>query len=206
MDFQINEEKKIVYEFKRLADIILLKKELIVNDKTYRFTEIEFYYYSKNHKDAFTHKHEYEAGKWRFHNQGLDITLKGKSGYGGILIRGIESNNTRFINGPRRVMFEIMKHLNPVNQCNNTIGIKDGKYIKEEIFETIRHELNNPIQKNICDNPSKYKNANYRFIIKPQLFDKKQFSGAEKIARKFNNKDLSFQFLGYNLKKNHDSR
>lgn len=203
MDYQIN-EKNIVSEFKRLADTILLKKELIVNDKTYRFTEIEFYYYSENHKDAYTHKHEYESGRWRFHNQGLDITLKGKSGYGGVLIRGIESKdkdkNKCFINGPRRVVFEIMKHLNSVNQCNNIIGIKNCKNQKEKIFETFRHGLNNPIQKDQCDNPTKYKNANYRFIIKPQLFDRKQFSGAENIARKFNNKDLSFNFLGYDLK------
>ena len=193
MIFQIN-EKNIEKEFDRLASLILLQKVLIVNDAHFNFTEIEFYYYSVNHKDAFTHKHDYPAGKWRFHNQGFDITLRGVSGFGGILIRGVECVDVaenKFINGPRRVLFSIMKHLKSVDNPNNIFGIKDKDKDDLPIFKTFRHGLNKP---------DYFKNANYRYIIKPQSFDKKQFEGSEKIAKNFNDKDLSYQFLGYELK------
>jgi len=196
--FQINEEK-IEKEFVRLAESILLEKQLIVNEARFNFTEIEFYFYSKTHKDAFTHEHKMEAGKWRFHNQGFDITLRGENGFGGILIRGVEFAG-KFTNGPRRVLFEVMQYLNGVTEVENKIGITDKKKENQTIFKTFRHGLNEPSTNLPCDNPDDFKNAKYRFIIKPQSFDRKQFTGSEIIAKDFKNNDLSKEFLGYEIK------
>ncbi|EPR71675.1 hypothetical protein [Cyclobacterium qasimii] len=201
MKFQID-EKNIENEFERIAAQILLEKVLVVNDVHFNFTEIEFYYYSKNHQDAFTHKHSEPAGKWRFHNQGFDITLRGENGFGGILIRGVERVSTEgntYINGPRRVLFSIMKNLNEVGNLNNNFGITDKRKDHLTIFRTFRQGLNNAIPSLACERTDYFKNKDYRFIVNPQSFDKKQFSGSEMIAKKFNNKDLSKEFLGYVL-------
>ncbi len=202
MVFQIN-DRKIESEFDRLATLILLEKILVVNDAQFNFTEIEFYYYSPEHQDAFTHVHDVSAGKWRFHNQGFDITIKGDLGFGGILIRGVEYIDTSksiFINGPRRVMFSIMEHLNNVDILNNRFGIADKEKDTLTIFKTFRQGLNKPNPKLDCDKPEYFKTACYRFIVNPQLFDRKQFSDSEKIAKGFNNKEMSNEFLGYDLK------
>ena len=202
MIFQIN-DRNIESEFEKLATLILLEKVLVVNDAQFNFTEVEFYYYSKNHQDAFTHVHNKPAGKWRFHNQGFDITLKGDLGFGGILIRGVELISTpksTFINGPRRVLFLIMEHLNKVDNLNNRFGIADKEKGSLTIFKTFRQGLNKPDSQLDCDKPEYFKTANYRFIVNPQLFDRKQFLGSEKIAKGFKNKKLSNEFLGYDLK------
>jgi len=196
--FQINDEK-IEKEFARLAELILLEKQLIVNEAKFDFTEIEFYFYSKTHQDSFTHKHKMEAGKWRFHNQGFDITLKSKNGFGGILIRGVGLAG-KFTNGPRRVLFEVMQYLNGVTDVENKIGIIDKKKENLTIFKTFRHGLNEPSTNLPCNNPDYFKKAKYRFIIKPQSFDKKQFTGSETIAKDFKNSELSKEFLGYEIK------
>jgi hypothetical protein len=196
--FQINDQN-IEKEFARLAELILLEKQLIVNEAKFNFTEIEFYFYSKTHQDSFTHQHKMEAGKWRFHNQGFDITLRSENGFGGILIRGVEFAG-KFTNGPRRVLFEVMQYLNKVTDVENKIGIIDKKRENQTIFKAFRHGLNQPSTKLRCDNPDYFKKAKYRFIIKPQSFDRKQFTGSEIIAKDFKNRDLSKEFLGYEIK------
>ena len=95
-----------------------------------------------------------------------------------------------------------MKHLSAVDQLKNEFGIKDLSEVEKEefeIFETFRHGLESPDPKLECDNLDKYKKANYRFIVKPQSFDKSQFSGSETIAKNFKDVNRSYQFLGYNL-------
>jgi hypothetical protein len=200
--FHIDENQRIDVEFRRIANTLLLKKKLVVNEIKYRLTEIEFYYHSNIHPDPYTHKHSLEAGKWRFHNQGLDISLKGNEGYGGILIRGIETNGVKktYINGPRRVIFEFTKYLNPVQKLNNIFGIEDAEPEEHEIFECFRHGLTEK-KTTLKDNCAiDFLNAKYRFIVKPQKFDRKEFSGSEAIARSFHDSDRKNRFLGYNLK------
>lgn len=194
MGFRIN-EKDIENEFIRIAEMLLLQKGFRVNNIIARFTEIEFYYHCPNHEDKFTHVHHFEEGKWRFHNQGFDITLKGDEGYGGILIRGVNIEN-KYVNGPRRVLFELMKSLNSVNKTLNHFGLVDCDKLNEKIFRTFRHGLGESL-----GNSEFYKNAEYRFIITPQKFIKTQFNGAEQIARNFKDKELSDEFLGYTIKK-----
>jgi hypothetical protein len=198
MEFQIN-ENSIETEFLRLAELLLWRSELVVNEAAFNFIEIEFYFYAEKHQDAFTHNHNESAGRWRFHNQGFDITLRGETGFGGILIRGVERNGKTF-NGPRRVLFELMSHLNPVTKMNNAFGIQGKKETKSRIFRTFRHGLKNPISGLPCDRPDYYRNLECRFIVHPQSFDKSQFQGSEAIARGWKDSNLSYEFLGYNLK------
>ena len=198
------DENNIENEFVRLADLILLEKNLKINNYLFWLTEIEFYYYCEVHQDAFTHQHNESAKKWRFHNQGFDITLRGDSGYGGILIRGVEhldpniQETERYINGPRRVLFEIMRYLNPVDQPANIFGLVTGQKRDLQVFRTFRHGLNTPDPTLKCDRPEFFKDANYRFIVNPQ---KSQITDRENIARSFNDSKLSFDFLGYTLKR-----
>lgn len=195
MNFSID-ENNIIDEFSRLASDMLTQQQLTVNGHQFRFTEIEFYYCCDKHPDGYTHEHDMKAGRWRFHNQGFDITLKGETGYGGILIRGVKTRDrddkTKFnyINGPRRVLFSVMKCLNPVDEPNNAFGIEVGDTVKEEIFKTFRHGLGAG---------GEYFDAKYRFIFEPTKFDRKQFSGSEEIARSFDDEAMAERFLGYRL-------
>jgi len=205
-EFEID-EKNIEREFDRLASLLLLVKCIKVNNSRFRFTEIEFYFYCDNHQDAFTHEHNLPLKRWRFHNQGIDITLRSTTGFGGILIRGVERFNepenttSRFINGPRRVLFEITKYLNPIDHLMNEFGLEDSDKRELKIFKTFRHGLVSPSSSLMCSSPDYYREAKYRYIVNPQYFNKTQFSGAEEIARSFNDKQLSNEFLGYNLMK-----
>lgn len=197
MEFYLN-ESDLQSEFERISDMLLLCATLIVNDKKVRFTEVEIYYYCDNHQDAFTHNHDYQEGKWRFHNQGFDITLKGKTGFGGVLIRGIEIDG-KYFNGPRRVVFELMRHFNPVEQLENKFGLVESEKRDLEKFRTFRQGINEPAPKLPCPTPEFFKVAKYRYIVEPTCFDKKQFIGAERIAMSFNDKETSHRFLGYSI-------
>ena len=110
--------------FTKLADILLNKTLLVINDSLYRLRELELYLFTDDHLDHYTHKSNEQAKscQWYFHKtgstyksgtyKGLDITFgfkdKGKPTFGGILIRGI-SNDIDLITGPCRVVDHILK-------------------------------------------------------------------------------------------------
>ncbi|MBD0404756.1 hypothetical protein [Flammeovirga sp. EKP202] len=197
MDFFID-EGQIEQEFERLANELLFTKKLNVNGEHFSFTEIEFYYYSeKHHQDAYTHHHNEKEGKWRFHKMGFDFTLRGKTGFGGILIRGVE-NKGEFINGPLRSLFHIMSYLNDVNSTDNKLGLIEKEQAKSTVYRTFRKGLKTPDPQLKCNNPEGFKNARYRFIIKPR--ESKQLEQREAIARSFDDPEMSREFFGYNLK------
>ena len=96
-------------------------------DKTFRFAEIEFYYYDSEQylKDPSHHKwqevtyprNDYKGGELFYHLSGIDICFdsqyKEKSGkFGGILIRSIKDGD-RIIAGPLNCKDEIL------NACKN---------------------------------------------------------------------------------------
>lgn len=87
--------------FKEIAEILLNDYAIEIQDRIYRMTDIEFYFYDANIDDARTNQENkkvtYErttpAGCWFFPDSGIDISFKSDKtkGYGGgILIRGIE--------------------------------------------------------------------------------------------------------------------
>lgn len=200
MNFFISEEN-IPLTFEAIAKQLISGYALVVNEAIFRFTELEFYYFSESHPDGFTHLHSEEAGKWRFHNSGLDITLRGSAGYGGILIRGIrryQHKEESYINGPRRVLFEIGKYLNVVTAPDNSFGIRKSDRLDIELFQTYREGLGQPVQG--CPEPDKFREARYRFLIAPHNFQPGHLAGKEKIARSFNDPEQSLRFLKYELK------
>lgn len=126
--------------FVRIAKDLFNNYQLIINNKNYLFTEIEFYYHNiNNHKDMSVHEHKVEKGKWRAHSQGLDISLGSDKDYdGGILIRGI-SDGSNFINGPQRVLWKFFEEIGSSELHTIEIGISPLKTsLNREIFQTKR--------------------------------------------------------------------
>ena len=125
--------------FDRIATELLNSKTLDVNGQVFRFTEIEFYYFHKDyHPDEYTHRHLRKAGEWRFHNQGIDITLEGNDVQdGGILIRGILVDG-QYINGPIKCLKRIFEAFGKVTEPTSFI-LKDGTARSIPIIKTIRH-------------------------------------------------------------------
>lgn len=102
--------------FKKVATELMSKYAIKKGNDYYQMVEIEFYWYSPNHRDLSVYPRKSEAGNWFLHPSGVDITLKSdiikedgdisklrqrwedakknqeedyskKSSYGGILIR-----------------------------------------------------------------------------------------------------------------------
>ena len=89
--------------FKLLAEKLLNEYEIVKGQEVYDFLEIEFYYYSNNHKDETPYARKTPAGTWFFHEYGFDITFESDEyHYGGILVRSIY-NQHNIINGSLRV-------------------------------------------------------------------------------------------------------
>lgn len=126
----IYSSKEIDDKFKDIADILLNKCVIKVGEKRFRMTEIEFYLFSKEHKDIIAYpRTEMKGGEWFFHASGVDICFKShckKNGdaflydmeneFGGILIRSImevdKANipiNSKPIKGPLKSMDTLFK-------------------------------------------------------------------------------------------------
>lgn len=101
-------EKEISGRFREIAETLMGNYIIKKGEKRYAFVEIEFYLYTSTHQDFITYPRDIEAGRWFFHESGVDITfksidieietkssgkkivtLKDKPQFGGILIRGL---------------------------------------------------------------------------------------------------------------------
>lgn len=158
------ENENIEKSFDRIATEILNKKTLFVNEKSFRITEIEFYYFHEDfHKDNYTHEHKRDFGEWRFHNQGLDITFQSnEKSDGGILIRGIQVNN-EYVNGPRKIIRKIFEHFGKVSK-ENKILLSNSTKRNLKILKTFRH-LPNKHQE------PEFKNKQYRYLTDLENLD-----------------------------------
>ena len=163
MTFGID-DSNIEKSFDNLALQLLSGHILEVNEWELEITEIEFYYFKKGtHEDNYTHPHKRNAGEWRYHNQGIDITFQGNDEQdGGILIRGIKVNN-RYINGPLKTVRTIMECMGTV-QNPATIQLKPKLHEGKEIIKTFRH-LPNKIQ--YVD----FHDKNYRYLVDLESLD-----------------------------------
>lgn len=124
-----NPEKCIEEDCFNQISIKLLSEYQIqsVADGNYAIEEIEFYFFNQHHQDTSTHRHGMDAGQWRVHYSGIDITFQGcekynekckwtkciecnnlsKISYGGILIRSI-SKGDEVLSGPLRVQTTLL--------------------------------------------------------------------------------------------------
>jgi len=138
------------------------------------FTEIEFYYFKEGvHDDESVHPHKLDAGMWRVHKSGIDLTFQHDSiekKDGGILIRGIKCEG-EYINGPLRVLNFIFKKMGNAFD-KNTIELKEKNINNELIYKTARHGLGKT-----ANEP--YKSALYRYFLDVEKWNKKHFSNAD---------------------------
>lgn len=129
--------------FDDLAKKLFNQMKICAGDDTYTFLEIEFYYHNKTEFDDIIYNCTYprtrDAGKFFWHNSGVDICFESKEeeGYfGGILIRSLIKNGKEVIAGPMRCANELM------NSCNEKITapyLSDSSKPKDKIYSTIRY-------------------------------------------------------------------
>jgi len=138
MKFEIDNQN-IPNSFDQIAQELLNRMSLCVNNDEFQLTEIEFYYFHpEHHPDEYTHSHKRNAGEWRFHNQGFDITFQGDEVQdGGILIRGI-SINGEYVNGPINSLKRIFEAFGSVSN-ETTMVLKDCEFRNSQILKTFRH-------------------------------------------------------------------
>jgi hypothetical protein len=186
-------------KFREMARIIINNTSLSINNKLYRFCELEFYLNEKNHPDPFVHcnNDQKTEKRWYFHKQnnksykggtykGLDITFGYQfrnHTYGGILIRSIKDTEN-FIEGPCNVVNTILSNCNyksiielvsdekfSSDITNNTslLHLKLHKYPIETIYNGPRVGLT---LKKYSRDKCHYIMRNYRFLIHPHKIKK----------------------------------
>lgn len=118
--------------FEKVSNYLFTNCCIKVRDETYRFAEIEFYVYNKNHPDIFTHRHpnQQKMFSWYFHQmskttehsykQGtykcIDLSCGQNGDYVGILIRSIiKASTNKYIEGPCNIVNEFLSTL----KCDN---------------------------------------------------------------------------------------
>lgn len=138
MEFKIDTHN-IELSFKKIAENLLFSSVICINEAEIEITEIEFYYFKEGvNEDKYTHPHKREAGEWRLHNQGIDITFKGnETEDGGILIRGIKHND-KYINGPLKTLNYIFEIMGKVH-TTATIYLKEKELPRTQMYRTYRH-------------------------------------------------------------------
>lgn len=110
-------------EFDTIADILLNKTILRVQESDFRICEIEFYYRNAQHDDAYVHGNADQStfGNFYFHKfangsyvggtyKGVDLTFGSPETYCGVLIRSImDVASGKIIEGPCRCVDKILQ-------------------------------------------------------------------------------------------------
>lgn len=156
---------------------------LVICGVEHRITEVELYYYSKEHPDPFTHCHpdQLTYGKFVFHRagnkqgakykggsfKGLDISLGNGTNYGGLLIRSLLRLDTNIsISGPSNCVEYILELHGELSLETLTPDIVlESKELKEyEVLACPRIGLT--LLKDI-DRRKSYLSKLYRYITLP---------------------------------------
>jgi len=167
--------------FKECAKKLMSAYVLKIGDEEFELCELEFYHFSENHKDFYTHLHclQLEAGKFYVHETGLnragiDLTFGNGKYFGGILIRALKTSKG-FIYGSAKSQEviknaiglkiesypELQERLN-----NNALKICCKKLEEDCIYISTRVGLN----ESVCDNEAIFRSSFYRFVRK-DLFE-----------------------------------
>jgi hypothetical protein len=181
--------------FDQVADQLLNRTVLVVNQKGYRLYEIEFYLHNQKHPDLYTHRSNEQRmmGKWYFHRyatgtyksgtyKGLDLTLSpDQDTYCGVLIRSIQDLSTgQVTEGPCRSVNLMLSHFG-CETVNDFIGDKrtplpfdEGElYLRDDA--TLAHQV---IYKGprigLSDKFPEYRNKPYRYAIGPSKLKKQR--------------------------------
>lgn len=194
LDINRKSSVTITQSFDRIAKDLMENWKLNLQGTLYSFTEIEFYYFDRgSHPDKYSHKHNYMIGKWRFHLQGLDISLGYQkeegteefSSYGGILLRGIKSGS-EYINGPKRILAHIFKALDSVEDIRKEFGMVEDRNSKAQIFKSIR--------KGLSERYPDYNTQKYRYFHSIESWNMNHVPLSEKKGIVQNSVKLKSQF------------
>jgi|JI6StandDraft_1071083.scaffolds.fasta_scaffold29885_2 hypothetical protein len=179
-DLQYANEESIIKTYDAIAELILHRGHIKVNQKQFLIREVEFYYFSKNkHEDIFTHGfHNIDAkerqltfAQWYFHPNlsGVDLTIGNNENFGGILIRGI-NHDDKLIDGPFNILKTILESFSNNIFSDNSISIFfDDEHIqrKKIIVSTKRIGLSNKIE---TERNAEFINKPYRYLsLEPNL-------------------------------------
>ena len=127
----------------------------------YAIVEIEFYYYSKYHPDYITYPRDMGAGRWFFHQSGVDLTfesynvkkddkkaekyiIKDDSSFGGILLRGIRKLNCNdldkeYIFGPIKCVNTLWDKFDAFSLSANEYPILIEQTVEGILYQCKRH-------------------------------------------------------------------
>jgi hypothetical protein len=109
---RLGEDDALSAWFDTIAGRLLRGCRLMVAGGAYRLTEVEMYYHGGRHFDPFSHREPIQknTGLWYFHRthgvyrsgsfKGVDLTFAGAEAFGGILIRGFETEDGTLVDGP----------------------------------------------------------------------------------------------------------
>ena len=184
-------------DFSKLAHQLLNSFELVVNGQCFRLAEIEFYFYSQEHPDIFTHCSELQKknGFWYFHRignsykggsfKGLDMSIGGNGAIGGILLRSISDENGQVTNGPSLLVDKLIELTNNnsvaeldrsienkvITDDTSPIFVRKRKWRDKKIYSTARVGLT--LKKVSPEtNPETFIIAPYRFLNEPAKIKK----------------------------------
>lgn len=190
-----NKSKETVKEsFDKIARHIFNEIRLRINNELFEIVDIEFYYFSREHKDSYALKQEIKKGELYSHKYGIDISLTSdRSMFGGILIKGVINIGKGFLNKSK------FKNtiINNLKIGTNEIEWLNGKYYEFDFINTVRENLGKPLENK---DKLEFKEAKYRYIRKDKVvFD--NLKGKEFVLRNSNIEIENWKlFLGYELK------
>lgn len=186
MDLEINSNNltTIKKSFENIAEQILNYYVLYINEKKYRITNIEFYYYNeKTHRDENSHALKYERAKerqilnaeWYLHKisinknlnyKGIDYTFGDGRNYGGILIKEVISlNKDKTIFSQSKFIDELINILNPKTKEEFLKMIEQDNKIKFDYEENIpKYNILNWTRKSLTKK-DEFTNMGYAFKV-----------------------------------------
>lgn len=182
--------------FEEIAKFLIESCAIQKEKSIYAFTDIEFYFYNKNHKDIITHPRDCEAMLWYVNDFGgidltfesriksvKDINKKGKSiikpqlddssYFGGILIRGLKDiNSDEELVGPWACS-EIFRLHDACGECDfpTLIMMETGQRVPEPEarYHLVRKNNEQEIEKKVRYILSTYENGNDENLVKEMI-------------------------------------
>lgn len=180
-------------DFDEIADRILNRRVLQINNKNYRICEIEFYLHNKNHKDEYVHCaadqflygtfyfHKFKNGTYKGGNyKGMDVSFgdANTKTYFGFLIRAIYDIKAKeMIEGPCKVVNKILQELGHDSIMSFTGGENPSIYgdelavVKKDLTEK---EIWVARRIGLSDKYPEFREKKYRYVIYKDLIKREK--------------------------------
>ena len=113
-DNNVNDVNDVNSQFNRMADNIINKMVLMINNNPYRIVEVEFYYQEDSNCD------KKNFGTWNFNKNNMSIVFGTNNFNGSILIRSIQCLETEeLISGPSDCVDRILSLISDINNLDD---------------------------------------------------------------------------------------